>query len=162
MVLRFEPNQGPESQLLFRVWYDGHIDAQKWTVRSGSAWSLANSYIAKTGKEDIDAISRLLSVETTKVDVSAATVKGWHASLFEFLGLSNSQLEKEAVVYRRRYKLYSVKPASNSMQSICSYSTRRICICSSTCAESCAFRGTGLSLHWRRLAIQRHRASRSR
>jgi len=99
MILRFEPNQGPESQLLFRVWYDGHIDAQMWTVKSGSAWRLANEYITRTGNEDIATVARLVAVEKTQIELNATQVQKWHTSLFDILRSSDSQLQKAAAEY---------------------------------------------------------------
>ena len=101
MVLRFEPNEGPESQLLFRVWHDGHIDAQLYTVKSGSAWGLANNYIARSGKEDIAAIAPLIPVEKKQLELSAAEVERWHAGLFDILRLSDSALQRAAAEYAK-------------------------------------------------------------
>ena len=89
MVLRFEPNEGPESQLLFRVWNDGHIDEEMYSVKSGSAWTLANGYISKSGKEDIAAIAPLIPVQKKQLMVTADEVQEWHAGLFDALRSSD-------------------------------------------------------------------------
>ena len=101
MVLRFEPNEGPESQRLFRVWHDGHIDAQLYTIKSGSAWSLANSYIARSGKEDVAAIAPLIPVEKKQLELSAAEVEQWHTGLFGILRASDSALQSAAAEYAK-------------------------------------------------------------
>ena len=101
MVLRFEPNQGSESQLLFRVWHDGHVAATSYTVKGGSAWNLANDYMARTGKEDDAAISRSIAVEEKQLKVNLAEVERWHAGLFETLRASDSYLQKTATEYAK-------------------------------------------------------------
>lgn len=101
MILRFEPNEGPESQLLFRAWYDGHVDAELYSVKNGSAWSAANSYIAKSGREDIAAIAPLIPVEKKQLTVPANEVQQWHAGLFDTLRSSDSALQKSAAEYAK-------------------------------------------------------------
>lgn len=101
MILRFEPNEGPESQLLFRAWNDGHVDAELYSVKDGSAWSAANNYIAKSGGEDIAAIAPSIPVEKKQLTIPANKIQQWHAGLFDSLRSSDSALEKSAAAYAK-------------------------------------------------------------
>jgi hypothetical protein len=101
MVLRFQPNEGAESQLLFRVWYDGHTDAELYMVKGGSAWASANNYLAKSGKEEIANIVRLIPVERKQLSISTREVQEWHAGLFDTLRSSDSALQKAAAEYAK-------------------------------------------------------------
>ena len=101
MVLRFEPNQGPESQLLLRVWRDGHTETTLYTVRNGSVWNLANAYVAQKGEHDVAAIAGSIPVEKKQLEIDSAKVDRWRAQLFETLRASDSQLQKAAAEYAR-------------------------------------------------------------
>lgn len=101
MVLRFEPNQGPESQLLLRVWHDGHTEATLYIVKSGSAWNLANAYVSQARKEDVAALARSIPVEKKQLEIDSGRVDRWHTQLFDSLRASDSQLQKDAAQYAK-------------------------------------------------------------
>jgi len=101
MILRFEPNEGAESQIVIRAWHDGHVDATLYTVQGASAWSAANGYIARTRGENLEAIAKSIQVQSRTLDVPRAGVDKWASSLFEALRSSESSLEKLAAEYRK-------------------------------------------------------------
>jgi hypothetical protein len=101
MILRFEPNEGAESQLAIRAWHDGHVEATLYTVQGASVWSTANGYIARTGAENLEAIAKSIKVQSRRLDLPRPAVDKWISSLFEALRNSASSLEKLALQYRK-------------------------------------------------------------
>jgi hypothetical protein len=99
-ILRFEPNEGTESQLDVRAWHDGRVEATLSTIKGVSAWRVANDYIARTGKENLVAITDLIKAQTHPVNFSRSDLEKWHSSLFVALRSSESYLERSAQSYR--------------------------------------------------------------
>jgi hypothetical protein len=101
MILRFEPNEGPESQLALRMWHDGRIEATLYRIQGVGAWRAANGYTARTGKVNLGAIARSINVQMTPLSISRSDVEKWHSSLFEAVRNSEAALEGSAEEFRR-------------------------------------------------------------
>jgi hypothetical protein len=125
MILRFQPNELPESQLVIRAWHDGHVEAVLYTVSGGSVWGVANKYLAQTGKEDVRGVANSIKVKATPLSLSTSTVEGWHTSLFTALREEEAELERssaefqkngtrEAVLDGARYDLWYVQGENES------------------------------------------------
>jgi len=99
-TLRFEPNQGGESQLEVRAWHDGRVDVTVSTISGGSVWRTAKGYLARTGKENLAAITDSIKVQTHSVKLSRSDLEKWHSSLFVATRSSESYLERSAKSYR--------------------------------------------------------------
>jgi hypothetical protein len=100
MILRFEPNERAESQLVVRTWHDGTVEATLFAIQDGTAWRVANAYIAQTGKENIEAIAGSIRVQRRSLNLSRPDVQKWHTLLFQALRASESALERSAEEYR--------------------------------------------------------------
>lgn len=100
MILRFEPNQLPESQVVVQAWRDGRLDVTEYRL-TDSAWKSLVRYVDRNGKEDIQAVARTLKVQVTPVKLPESTGESWWASLFSALREEQIDLEKAAAEVRK-------------------------------------------------------------
>jgi hypothetical protein len=101
LVLRFEPNHGPESQLSIRAWHDGRAEVYFDLIQGSSAWSEANAYIARTGQQNLDAITSSIKTTRSVLSLPRSTLERWHQLFFRAIGESQLLLEKSDEEFRK-------------------------------------------------------------
>lgn len=78
IVLRFEPNFQPESQIIIRRELD-KAEVVEYTSLSGNIYGKLNDVIAQGGKEDAVEMAKLIKVRKRSIEVPYAQVKQWHS-----------------------------------------------------------------------------------
>lgn len=80
IVLRFEPNFQPESQIvIFKKGLD-KAEVIEYTSLSGNIYRRLNDVMAHGGKEDAVEMAKLINIRRRSIEVPYAQVKQWHTS----------------------------------------------------------------------------------
>jgi hypothetical protein len=97
MVLRFMSSKHTEAEVVVNVFNGGKAEATLFKASGSSVWNIANDYIQKTGREDVEQIAKL--VQTTKQPVSISPVQAalWHSGALKSLGQSSGELQQDIV-----------------------------------------------------------------
>jgi hypothetical protein len=97
MVLRFMSSKHSESEVLIDVYQTGKSEAWIFQVSGSSAWNIANEYIQRSGREDVEQIANLVRRSKRKISISPDQADGWHAACLKGMGKATAELEAEAV-----------------------------------------------------------------
>jgi len=101
MVLRFMSSQHTEAEVVVNVFNGGKAEATLFGVSGSGVWNTANEYIQRTGRVDVDQISKL--VQTTKQIVSVSPVQAAvrHSEALKRLGQSSVELQQDFVALKK-------------------------------------------------------------
>ena len=81
MILRFEPQIHPESQIAIRRWRDGRIETAVFHVQERNAWHAAYGKVAPGQSPDFDAVAKDVKVERKSFQLAATDEAAWRKEL---------------------------------------------------------------------------------
>lgn len=94
IVLRFRPDNQPESQIIIRRRADG-AQAIESIVANGNAFAKLNEYL-ETRQEDVIEMAKVINVRSRQLQISEPQVRQWTNAFFETLTNSNKSLIQQA------------------------------------------------------------------